>query len=187
MSRPGLQKNISPVKDIERAERLREALGALHEVNKLVPVIVEGRKDALALRKLGLSGEVITLHAGKPIYDFCEEISSRGHKVVLLLDWDPSGESLNRELGRNLRGLWEEFSPFRNILKILCQKDVKDIEGIPKLLRRLEGGAAPGVKGVMDPFSGVTDPPEGGTAPGVKRVTAPGVKRGTAPGVKETF
>lgn len=27
----------------------------------------------------------------------------------------------------------------REIIKILCKKDVKDIEGIPKLLLRLEG------------------------------------------------
>jgi len=28
---------------------------------------------------------------------------------------------------------------FREIIKILCQKDIMFIEGIPKLLRRLEG------------------------------------------------
>lgn len=129
--------------ELERAERLREVLEALHDVNKLVPVIVEGRKDATALRRLGLEGKIITLHAGKTIYDFCEEVSQKYHKVVLLLDWDSKGESLNRRLSRNLRGRCEEFSTFRGVLKVLCQKDIKDVEGIPKLLRRLKGNETP--------------------------------------------
>ena len=43
----------------------------------------------------------------------------------------------------HLKGHWEEFSSFRELLKVLCQKEIKDIEGIPKLLRRLEGNEGP--------------------------------------------
>jgi 5S rRNA maturation endonuclease (ribonuclease M5) len=130
------------VTDLERAERLREVLEDLHEVNRFVPVIVEGKKDAAALRKLGLTGEIITFHRGKSVYDFCNEIAGRCRRVVLLMDWDPEGERLLKKLGTDLKGHWEEFSPLRKMLRILCQKEVKDIEGIPKLLRRLEGDEA---------------------------------------------
>ncbi len=130
--------------DLERASRLREVLEALYEVNKKIPVIVEGKRDALALRKLGLMGDIITLHSGNNIYEFCEDISERFDKVIILLDWDSKGESLNKELNSHLRGLWEEFSAFREIFKILCQKDIKDIEGIPKLLKKLEGDETAG-------------------------------------------
>ena len=132
-------KKIPSIVDLERAERLREVLEALYEVNKRVPVIVEGKRDAIALRRLGLIGEIITLHRGKGLYDFCEDIAERFSKVIILLDWDEKGESLYRTLSENLSGHWEEFSAFRGVLKILCQKDIKDIEGIPKLLLRLEG------------------------------------------------
>ena len=133
------EKKIPSIEDLQRAERLREVLEALHEVNKRVPVIVEGKRDMIALRKLGLVGEIITLHRGKGLYDFCEEIAERFTKVVILLDWDEKGESLTRTLSENLTGHWEEFAPVRGVLKILCQRDIKDIEGIPKLLMRLEG------------------------------------------------
>jgi 5S rRNA maturation endonuclease (ribonuclease M5) len=123
----------------ERAERLRQVLEALYEVNKRFPVIVEGKRDSMALRSLGLVGEIITLHSGKGLYDFCEDISDKFSKVVILLDWDEKGESLFKQVSADLKGHWEEFSAFRGILKILCQKDIKDIEGIPKLLLRLEG------------------------------------------------
>jgi 5S rRNA maturation endonuclease (ribonuclease M5) len=132
-------KKVPSIEDIERAERLREVLEALYEVNKRVPVIVEGKRDTIALRRLGLVGEIITLHRGKGLYDFCEDIVERFSKVIILLDWDEKGESLYRTLSENMSGHWEEFSAFRGVLKILCQKDIKDIEGIPKLLLRLEG------------------------------------------------
>lgn len=127
------------VVDVERAERLREIIDHLRDVNNRVPVIVEGKKDASALRSLGLVGDVITLHNGKNLYDFCDDIAHRFPRVVLLLDWDRKGEDLNRILSDHLNGHWEAFSSFRELLRVLCQKEIKDIEGIPKLLKKLEG------------------------------------------------
>lgn len=132
-------RNIPSASDLERAERLREIIENLHEVNKTTPVIVEGKKDVSALRALGLEGQIITLHNGKKLYEFCSDISERFERVILLLDWDKKGENLNKIISDNLKGLWEEFAPFREILKLLCQKEICHIEGIPKLLRRLEG------------------------------------------------
>lgn len=137
------QKNVPSVTDIERAERLRKVIEDLHEINQIIPLIVEGKKDASALRRLGLTGEIITLHNGKSLYDFCADIEERFNRVIILLDWDKKGENLNKTLSENLKGYWEEFSSFREILRLLCQKDINDIEGIPKLLRRLEGDEGP--------------------------------------------
>ncbi|HXW68859.1 MAG TPA: toprim domain-containing protein [Dissulfurispiraceae bacterium] len=125
--------------DTERAERLKIVLQALYEVNKRIPIIVEGKRDVSALRKIGLVGEIIALHGGSGIYEFCEDIAERFHRVVLLTDWDNKGEHLYKTVAAHLKGLWEEFSPFREIVKVLCQKDIKDIEGVPLLLERLAG------------------------------------------------
>ncbi|MDH5202901.1 MAG: hypothetical protein OEZ31_07660 [Nitrospirota bacterium] len=133
------ERDILSPDDIERAERLREVIEKLSEINKTIPILVEGKKDADALRTLGLVGEIITVHRGKSIYDFCLDISERFHRVIILPDWDKTGENLNKALSMHLRGHYEEYSSFRELLKILCQKEIKDIEGIPTLLRRLEG------------------------------------------------
>ncbi len=127
--------------DAERAERLKEVLQTLYEVNKRFPVIVEGRRDVNALRQIGLVGDIITLHSGKGLYEFCEDIAEEQRHVILLLDWDDKGEKLFKTLAENLKGLWEEFAPLREIIRVLCQKDIKDIEGIPGLLERLAGSA----------------------------------------------
>ncbi|MBS4062600.1 MAG: hypothetical protein KG029_19550, partial [Bacteroidetes bacterium] len=132
-----LKGNCTP--DIERAERLREFLASLYELNKRFPIVVEGRKDVIALRKLGFDGEIITVHAGKGLYEFCQNISDEFHKIILLIDWDEKGEMLFKKLTDNLKGMWEEFSQFRETIKILCQKDIKDIEAIPGLLNKLAG------------------------------------------------
>ncbi len=129
------------IKDTERAERLREVLEDLKEANRFVPVIVEGPRDKRALKKLGLVGEIITFHRGKPMYEFCEDVAVHHDRLVLLMDWDTEGERLQGKLGRELKGHWEEFASFRSLLKILCQRDVNDVEGMPKLLMRLEGDA----------------------------------------------
>lgn len=125
--------------DLERAERLREVFEALNEANNRFPVIVEGKRDASALRLLGIEGKIITLHNGQNLYDFCTDITERFHKVIILVDWDRKGDTLNRTLSEYLKGYWEEFAPFREIIRLLCQKEIKDIEGIPKLLKKLEG------------------------------------------------
>lgn len=132
------QKKMPSISDTERSTRLREVFDDLQELNKNIPVIVEGKRDASALRSLGLMGDIITLHNGKDLYEFCDDLSRRHSRVILLLDWDRKGEELQRILSHNLKGHWEEFSSFRDLLKILCQKEIKDIEGIPSLLRRLE-------------------------------------------------
>lgn len=127
------------IPDIERAERLKEFLSSLYEINKRIPIIVEGRRDVLALRRLGFIGEIITVHAGKGLYEFCQDISEMFNRVILLIDWDEKGDILYKKLADNLKGLWEEFSSLREMIKVLCQKDIRDIEDIPALLKRLSG------------------------------------------------
>jgi 5S rRNA maturation endonuclease (ribonuclease M5) len=134
--------------DLDRAERLREVLALLKETNKDVPVLVEGKKDAAALKSLGFGGEIITFHRGMDIYDFSEEVAEKYEKIILLMDWDAHGEHLMHALEEELSGHYEEFAQFREILKLICRKEIKDIEGIPSLLRRLEGIA--GISGVTE-------------------------------------
>lgn len=132
------KKEFVPV-DWERAEKIKEVLHYLYEINKLVPIIVEGKKDKKALKDIGFDGQIITLHSGKSIYEFSENIANRFEKVVLLIDWDEKGEELYSKMGEHLQGMWEDFASIRELLKILCQKEISEIEQIPILFRRIAG------------------------------------------------
>ncbi len=142
---------LHPLKrEEERAERLRDLLEELAEINSPehghvpvpvpVPVIVEGKRDKAALQSLGLSGEIITYNRGMNVYDFSDHIAGDYAKVVLLMDWDREGDSLQSKLGQELSGHWEESRRFRDSLRLMCQKEIDCVEGLPALLRRLEAG-----------------------------------------------
>lgn len=125
--------------DWERAEKIKEVLYYLYEINKLVPIVVEGKRDKKALQEIGFDGDIITLHSGKSIYEFSESIANRFEKVVLLIDWDEKGEELYTKIGEHLQGMWEDFASIRELLKILCQKEISEIEQIPSLFHRISG------------------------------------------------
>ncbi|NOY38741.1 MAG: hypothetical protein GXO95_00435 [Nitrospirae bacterium] len=136
--------------DIEdrRAGQILEVLKDLYEVNRFVPVIVEGKRDRRALRSLGITGEIILFHCGRTVYEFCEDILKLHERFILLLDWDERGEALQNSLSSHLKGHYEEFSLFGNRLKSLCQSDIKEIEDLPALLRRLIGKT--GYRGIFE-------------------------------------
>jgi 5S rRNA maturation endonuclease (ribonuclease M5) len=134
-------------RDAERAARLHEVLDRLFEANLYDPIVVEGRRDALALRSMGFIGEIVRLHRGSSLDEFCEGLAGEHPGVVLLLDWDPEGDALMAKVAPGLRGHYEEHARFREALRALCRKEVKDVEGIPALLWRLEGPEAAGQPG----------------------------------------
>jgi 5S rRNA maturation endonuclease (ribonuclease M5) len=123
--------------DTERYERLLEVFEDLSEVNRHTPVLVEGRRDAEALRELGLRGEIEVYNKGLSMHEFCESVLEKHDRIVLLMDWDSTGEKLQDRLSRELAGHWEEHESFRRLLRVLCQKEIKDMEGVPCLIRRL--------------------------------------------------
>lgn len=125
--------------DWERAEKIKEVLHYLYEINKLVPIIVEGKRDKKALRQIGFDGEILTLHSGKNLYEFSEYVQENFEKVVLLIDWDQKGEEIYMKVGESLQGMWEDFASIRELLKILCQKEISEIEEIPTLFERIAG------------------------------------------------
>lgn len=132
-----LQQSLTEETPNSRLDALRKLFRLLGEVNKRVPVIVEGKKDVTALRRLGLEGEIISLHSGKGLYEFSELIHERFDEVILLMDWDDRGEGLMKVLGEYLSGLWERFSPFREMLIRLSNNEVFEVESIPRLMERL--------------------------------------------------
>ncbi len=123
--------------DSERLSILENLLDVLLELNRKIPVIVEGKNDKEALRRLGLMGEIITLHRGKSLYDFSEEIHERFDEVILLLDWDMKGEELQKKLGELLMGTWERYKELRNTLKLISRGEIYGVEDIPGFIEKL--------------------------------------------------
>jgi 2,5-diamino-6-(ribosylamino)-4(3H)-pyrimidinone 5'-phosphate reductase len=124
-----------------RLEGITELLERLAEKSTSgVPVIVEGRNDIKALRKLTIEGDFISAKtSGRSLLDVLREIGERdAQEVVLLLDFDRRGHEWTRRLTENLEKMRIKSNLFfwNGLLKLLGH-DLKDIEGLPTYVETL--------------------------------------------------
>ncbi|MEM2904538.1 MAG: toprim domain-containing protein [Candidatus Bathyarchaeia archaeon] len=133
--------------DEEGLEELGELIERLRlEVAEGAILVVEGRKDADALRGLGFRGSVLPAKSrGSRLVDFAERIDV-SHKVILLTDFDHAGMRLAQFLRKALeRERAKVDLTYRKRLAALMHGEVKDIEGLAQRLeklRRLERAAS---------------------------------------------
>lgn len=116
-------------------EETEQAVIRLQQLNKETPIVVEGEKDVHALRQLGMTGEILTVHAGYNLVDFCDEVASRYEEVILLTDWDKQGGRLSATICKNLGGRTRCLTEFRALFA--RNSMVKDVEGLPSFLHSM--------------------------------------------------
>ncbi len=118
---------------------LTEALQKLTvESDREVPILVEGKKDLHALRRLGIKGEIFCVKASRNILiDSLDRIQNE--ELIVLVDFDRDGKRLVSRITTYLElqgvkvnlGFWKELSS-------LVRRNVKDIEGLPSYLEKLK-------------------------------------------------
>jgi 5S rRNA maturation endonuclease (ribonuclease M5) len=125
---------------IEHLTKQFQKLSARGE--KGVPIIVEGRKDLSALRKLGVDGRIICVKSSsKVLIDILDDV--QGGEVTLFVDFDESGISLASNITQYLEGKGVKVdSIFWKAVRSLIRRDVKDVEGIPSYLEKLKKRAS---------------------------------------------
>ena len=129
----------SKLKDVkEKILQLLEKLAS--ESEKGTTIIVEGRHDIAALRKLTIKGGIIAAKAsGRSLLDVLREVRKRGTKeVILLMDFDRRGKEWTKRLTQNLERM--RVKPnlfFWNELLSIVGHDLKDIEGLPTYMETL--------------------------------------------------
>ncbi len=120
---------------LQRIERILEEIQALADEGALI--IVEGRKDRVALNELGISGEIL-LASHPPLFNFAESISRKANAAIIMTDWDVKGKMLAKKMSTYLRssGLTPDLR-LRGKLRKLVQKEIKDVEGLSRYVRVL--------------------------------------------------
>jgi 5S rRNA maturation endonuclease (ribonuclease M5) len=122
----------------KRLERIEELLAELSEYSERgAIIIVEGKRDILSLKRLGIEGnfELATRHS---LFNFSERIAKLDREVIILTDWDRRGDLLAVKLSDYFGnfGLKPELQ-IRNKLRLICQKEIKDIESLYSYVSRL--------------------------------------------------
>ncbi|WP_461865519.1 toprim domain-containing protein [Thermococcus sp.] len=100
-------------------------------------IIVEGVRDEVALRNLGVRAEIIRL-SRLPLAEIAF-IASQHRDVMILTDLDRKGEELARKLTRYLEGYkCKVDAETRKELKRIAKKDIKGIEDLYNLYLNLK-------------------------------------------------
>ena len=101
------------------------------------PILVEGKKDVEALRRLNVFGTAITMKdSGKVLEDVLEEVRSR--EVIVFVDFDRHGSELAKRILFQMEHRRVKVNlVFWRMIRALVRRDVKDVEGLPSYMERL--------------------------------------------------
>jgi 5S rRNA maturation endonuclease (ribonuclease M5) len=111
-----------------RDRKAKKFLEELSLINESVPIIVEGYRDVQTLRALGMQGEIVKLHTGRSIQQWCEEFSEHHWEAVILTDWDNRGNQLFHLVTRFMDAKWEPYNHFRETLRELAGGSFQQVE-----------------------------------------------------------
>jgi 5S rRNA maturation endonuclease (ribonuclease M5) len=122
--------------DVSKIMKLVEYLISLDE-NSMI--LVEGKKDAVALKSLGTKAEILQVKGrdfSKLICKLQEEEKRR--RVIIMPDFDRKGEEKYRQWSKALRGVTDvDYFTWKK-LRVLVTRNVKDIEGLPRLIEKIK-------------------------------------------------
>jgi 5S rRNA maturation endonuclease (ribonuclease M5) len=126
----------------EKEEKIQRIIAALTEESaKGKPIIVEGKKDAQALRELGVNGKILTVKTGgKSFIEATAEIEKLGaQEVILLLDFDRRGKEGTERLQQNLEpAKIKANTRFWRELQGLVGREIQCIESLTSYLKTLQ-------------------------------------------------
>lgn len=125
---------------MEETEKLIDEIRKQSEAG--VPIIVEGRRDEAALRKLGITGSVYGLKSrGESRHEFLDRLNGTKEAIVLA-DFDREGKELETWLYKELsqRGVKSDLKLWIR-MRSLARTEVRSVEEIPKFVRALEARA----------------------------------------------
>jgi 5S rRNA maturation endonuclease (ribonuclease M5) len=134
----GYQHNAN---DYETVERLRSFIGMLNEeFEKGSVIVVEGKRDAEALSKVGFTGSPAVFHHFKGVADFLDSHESASQKIILLLDMDRTGKYLTSRLVSQLQSKRHNVSlSYKRALAKITNGKVRHVEDLVIYAPRISG------------------------------------------------
>ncbi len=100
-------------------------------------VVVEGERDRRSLRRLGIAGPIVAIHAGRTLSETAASLASRSRRVILLTDWDTAGGRLARRLREFLGGGPVSLDlDYRRHLARALRGELAHVEGLSGWVRR---------------------------------------------------
>mgnify|MGYP001025890301 CR=1 FL=1 len=120
---------------LEKIERIIKRI--ITESNSGTVIIVEGKNDRTALRRLGLTGPIVCFKSlGESLADFLDHIHAK--RVMLLTDFDREGRDLSVRMAKELVHLSIRTDDVvRRQLGALVRQDVRTVEELYGLVEKM--------------------------------------------------
>ena len=83
-------------------ELIFELINELKTLKSNEIIVVEGKNDRRALRKLGVESKIFLLHNYKSLVEVSESLAKYDN-VILMLDTDPAGRELTKQMQNHLQ------------------------------------------------------------------------------------
>jgi len=108
----------------------------IHEIKKFVfqlnlmkdsVVVVEGKRDTAALKKLGFSGQVIEFHRFGGIVNFADSVA-KYEKLIILFDRDRKGRYLTEKTIQLLQRRTKIDLSFKRKLTVITRGKIRFVE-----------------------------------------------------------
>ena len=90
-------------------------------------VVVEGKRDASALKKLGVSGQIIEFHKFGGIINFADAVA-RYEKLIILFDRDKKGRYLTGKTIQLLQRRTKIDLSFKRKLTVITKGKIRFVE-----------------------------------------------------------
>ncbi len=122
----------------ERLEELHSILEELEQLEEGWVILVEGRRDRMALAIMGVHKETREVQSEGGLFGLAESLAQEGKKALILSDWDRTGGRIARNLREALAANEVPYDDdLRARLSRITRKDIKDVESLPSLYSRL--------------------------------------------------
>ena len=103
-------------------------------------IVVEGKRDADALTRVGFTGTPTVFHHFKGIADFLDFHQLGGKKMILLLDMDRTGKFLTRKILSQLHASRHDVNlSYKSALARITKGKVKHVEDLAMFAPHLSG------------------------------------------------
>ena len=113
------------VQDVSRVKDFVKSLNSVH--NGII--VVEGKRDEDALKKLGYCGKICQFHSFKGLIKFADSMP-KYKNLILLLDSDRKGRYLTKRIIAQLQHRMTVDLSYRKELTIVTKGRVKNIEDL---------------------------------------------------------
>jgi 5S rRNA maturation endonuclease (ribonuclease M5) len=112
------------VHDISRVKDFVKSLNSRHGI-----VVVEGKRDEDALKKLGYTGKICQFHSFKGLIKFADSMP-KYKNLILLLDSDRKGRYLTKRIISQLQHRMTIDLSYRKELTAITKGRVKNVEDL---------------------------------------------------------